>query len=69
FKALGRERYIHCPRRGTNPRGVEFSSEAFRMNIEQARKEGLVIDIDWKIEGVDIPYNPYARWVELWERD
>jgi hypothetical protein len=67
FKSLGRERYIKLPRKGTNPRGVEISSQAFELCLEHPFT--CKIPINWKIKREFEAFNPYERWVELWERD
>jgi len=61
---LGKENYIKLPKKGSNPRGVEISSKALRMCIERSHK----IPIEWKLER-EPSYNPYRRWVELWEKE
>jgi len=66
FNSLGREGYIKLPKKGRNPRGVEISPLA----LKECLKSPLTrkIEIDWKLP--DFPfYNPYQRWVELWEKE
>jgi hypothetical protein len=65
LKEIGREKYIKLPKEGTNPRGVEVSGEALKMLTENA--DTIKIAIVWKRK--DINFNPYKRWVELWEED
>jgi hypothetical protein len=62
---LGRDKYIKLPKVGTNPRGVEIGREAlgFLVNDPQTKK----ISIIWR--KIDIKFNPYKRWVELWEEE
>jgi len=65
LQQIGRERYIKLPKAGTNPRGVEISEEA--LNILANHPQVLKIPIQWIKEATE--YNPYDRWLELWERD
>jgi len=62
---IGRDKYINLPKAGTNPRGVEISSEA--LNILTIHPQSLKIPIKWDKKIID--YNPYERWLKLWERD
>lgn len=65
LKQIGRERYTKLPKPGTNPRGVELSAEALGLLAEhpQSRK----ISIQWHKSAIE--YDPYARWLDLWERE
>ncbi len=65
FELLGREKYIKLPKEGTNPRGVEISDEALHWMVQDSRTKHL--DILWK--RIEINYNPYKRWVDLWKED
>jgi len=65
FNEIGREKYIKLPKLDTNPRGVEITKEALKMLAENA--DTTKITIDWKRK--DINFNPYKRWVELWEEE
>ena len=65
LKGVGRERYIKLPEAGTNPRGVEITGEA--INILANHPQVLKIPVEWNTEAME--YNPYGRWLELWERD
>lgn len=65
LEQIGRERYIKLPKAGTNPRGVEISAEA--LNILANHPQSLKIPVQWMRKVSD--YNPYERWLELWERD
>jgi hypothetical protein len=65
FQRIGRERYLKLPKPNTNPRGVEITAEA--LNILAQHPDCLKIPIYWKKR--EIEYNPYARWLSLWERD
>ncbi len=62
LSAIGREKYIKLPSRGTNPRGVEISKEALQKLTEH--KSTKMIEIDWIKK--DIDFNPYKRWLEYW---
>lgn len=62
---IGRQRYIKLPKAGTNPRGVEISAEA--LNILADHPASLKIPVKWQRKKVD--YNPYERWLELWQKD
>ncbi|CUT02876.1 ThaI family type II restriction endonuclease [Candidatus Chrysopegis kryptomonas] len=68
FESLGREKYIFKHRKGTNPRGVEISNLGLieLANHYRTRK----IEINWQRPEKKIdPYEPFRRWIELWERD
>ena len=65
LQRIGRERYIKLPKAGTNPRGVEISADA--LNILDGHPQSLKIPVKWHRKAID--YNPYERWLELWERD
>jgi len=65
LKLIGRERYIKLPKAGTNPRGVEITTEA--LNILVNHPQVLKNPIEWIREATE--YNPYGRWLDLWERD
>jgi hypothetical protein len=62
---IGREKFFSLPKPGTNPRGVEISSEA--INILAIHPQTLRIPIEWHKKVID--YDPYKRWLELWERE
>lgn len=65
FEALGRETCLVPPKPGTNPRGVEISSEALVM---MARDENSrLIKILWNRSV--IKHNPYLRWLDYWRQD
>lgn len=59
---LGREKYIKLPKQGTNPRGVEITSEALSKLIHE--KDSRMIEIDWRKSKID--YHPYKRWIDYW---
>lgn len=60
---IGKERYLHLPKVGTNPRGVEISREGLVSLLQD--KETKCIEISWKRS--QIPYDPYKRWVDYWK--
>jgi hypothetical protein len=62
---LGREAYMKLPKPGTNPRGVEISTNAIR--ILASHPQSLSIPLQW--EKKEILFDPYQRWLELWEQD
>jgi len=65
LQQIGRERYIKLPKAGTNPRGVEISSEA--LIILANHPQSMKIPVQWTRKVMD--FNPYERWLKLWERD
>ena len=65
FEGLGRQKYLKLPKPGTNPRGVEVSSNAMQHLIRQPAVRQ--IEIDWQRPEGD--YDPYARWIEYWALD
>lgn len=65
LQQLSRQKYIKLPIAGTNPRGVEISAEA--LNILSNDPSCLKIPVLWHRKKVD--YNPYERWLELWQKD
>ncbi|MFO7830166.1 MAG: ThaI family type II restriction endonuclease [Bacteroidales bacterium] len=62
---IGKGRYIKLPKQGTNPRGVEISTDALKELYLQ--EDTLEIPITW--EKQEIKYNMFNRWIELWETD
>ncbi|MCZ7554221.1 MAG: ThaI family type II restriction endonuclease [Anaerolineales bacterium] len=65
LQQIGRQNYIKLPKAGTNPRGVEISTEA--LDLLAGHSQCLNIPINWYQKQVD--YDPYDRWVELWKED
>lgn len=65
FQQIGRDVYIKLPKAGTNPRGVEISNKA--LNLLTNHPQSLKIAINWQRTEMD--YNPYERWLELWQKD
>jgi hypothetical protein len=59
----GREEYMKLPKPGTNPRGVEISTDAIRFLARHP--QAMKISIEW--EKKEIEFDPYKRWLELWE--
>jgi len=62
---MGREGYIKLPPRGTNPRGVEISSDALKKLIEH--KSSFYLPIEWKREEFEV--NTFKRWIDLWAQE
>ena len=62
FEKIGRNKYIKLPKPGSNPRGIEYCTEA--MNALVKHKLTKSIKIEWNWENID--YDPYAEWVEYW---
>ncbi len=65
LKKLGNKNYIKLPKQGTNPRGIEFTRDAFTSLIEH--KLTRVIEIQW--DKREINYDPYKRWLDYWRQD
>jgi len=65
FNFLGKENYIKLPPKGTNPRGVELSSEALKKLLEHHNTKK--IDISWKKENIE--FNAFKRWIDLWAQE
>lgn len=65
FDKMGRRSYIKLPKAGTNPRGAEMTKEAMTNLIADSQVKR--IPINWQKTKID--YNPYKRWVDLWEED
>jgi hypothetical protein len=65
LQEIGRSNYFMLPKPGTNPRGVEISSDALIRLADSP--ESINIPIKWNRKKID--YDPYARWLELWEKD
>ncbi len=65
MQKIGRQNYFKLPKPGTNPRGVEISVEA--LDLFLSHPKSLSLQVKWYRTNVD--YDPYKRWLELWERD
>ena len=67
LKSLGRDRdgYFHVPKPGTNPRGVEISSEAIALLMEHPNTR--TISIHWKKSEI-AESTPFKRWIDLWSK-
>lgn len=65
FNQVGSQTYIKLPKPGTNPRGVEIAEEALHRLANHPKS--LKIPINWLWEMID--YNPYERWLALWQKD
>ncbi|WP_340694612.1 ThaI family type II restriction endonuclease [Hydrogenobacter thermophilus] len=59
--------YFKKPKKETNPRGVEISSDVLQEAVATAKNMGYVIDIYWKT--ANIGYDPYKRWIDLWAEE
>lgn len=57
IKNLGRETYIKLPSLGTNPRGVEITSQALQILVNHPST--YKIDINWIRK--EITFNPFKR--------
>jgi hypothetical protein len=68
FHDLGRDRYLHIPKRGTNPRGVEIARKALRRMLSDETGRLRKIDIRWERPDV-APIEPYRRWLDYWRSD
>jgi len=66
FEELGREEYLHTPKRGTNPRGVEISRKALELLLNHPATK--CIPIDWGEPSFE-PLAPYKRWIDYWRED
>ncbi|HHT9154053.1 MAG TPA: ThaI family type II restriction endonuclease [Candidatus Hypogeohydataceae bacterium YC40] len=65
FDKMGKKNYIKLPKPGTNPRGVEITKEALSTLVEDS--ECKFIKINWQRTKMD--FNPYKRWIDLWEEE
>lgn len=63
FDKIGRRKYIKLPKAGTNPKGVEITKEALASLVQDSKSKSIAIN--WQKTKVD--FNPYKRWVDLWE--
>ena len=66
FNNLERENYFKIPPRGTNPRGIEYSPEAFKLMLMD--NNTCVIPINWK-RGTNGEINIYEKWDKHWAED
>lgn len=65
IKQIGIENYLKLPKEGTNPRGIEIRKEALKILLNNSST--YLIPILWNKP--NFVFNPYNRWVELWEED
>jgi hypothetical protein len=65
FDKIGGRNYIKLPKPGTNPRGVEITKEALSSLVGDS--ETRHIEINW--QRINIDFNPYKRWVDLWREE
>ena len=62
---IGIDRYVKTPPRGTNPRGVEISSEALGLLLRHRETQSL--PIAWNRDPTLLVERVlYRRWIELW---
>ncbi|MEM2760181.1 MAG: ThaI family type II restriction endonuclease [Nitrososphaerales archaeon] len=65
FGSIGRNNYLKLPTPNTNPRGVEFASDAMSRLLTHTNTRS--IEINWNRQTVR--YNPYQRWVDYWREN
>ena len=66
LQKLGIRGYTKVPPRGTNPRGVEISSDAMRSLQNHPSTQS--IPIEWKRDkSLLVERALYGRWIELWD--
>jgi len=65
FQQLGRDNYLKLPKEGTNPRGVEFTSNAMSLLINHQYTRS--IPITWVRQRIE--YSPYQRWIDYWREN
>ena len=65
LETIGRSVYIKLPKKGTNPRGAEISSNALSALVTGS--DARSIPIDWQRRKVE--FNQFKRWVDLWRED
>lgn len=65
LEKMGREDYIKLPKAGTNPRGVEVSGKA--LSEMSKHPQTLKFPVQWRRKSM--AYNPYQRWLDLWQED
>ncbi len=65
FNEMKRDGYIKLPKPGTNPRGVEFSKQALNKLVDDNSTKKIIIE--W--QRMDMEFNPYRRWVDLWKEE
>ena len=64
LQIVGKSNYFKLPKQGTNPRGVEITTDAL-VTLTQHRLTQK-IDITWN-RGNILQYTPYQRWIDLWQ--
>ena len=65
FNDLGSEFYFKLPKKGTNPRGVEFSANALKLICNS--REVIKIPIFW--EQKKLEYDIHKRWLDFWKQE
>jgi hypothetical protein len=64
-RGMGEENDIKLPKPGTNPRGVEISTNALRTLAQQPQSRRIPVQCVRK----EMQYDPDNRWLKLWEQD
>jgi hypothetical protein len=62
---LVKKNILRFPKPGTNPRGVEITKEALSCLVSDNMNRKITIN--W--QKVEIEFDPYKRWVELWSEE
>lgn len=63
---IGIDRYIKLPKKGTNPRGVEISTEAMRRLL--CHSDTQTMSVSWKRDpSLLVERALYGRWIDLWD--
>jgi len=65
FNEMERQNYIKLPKLGTNPRGVEFTKQSLENLIADNNTRKILIE--W--QRMDMEFNPYKRWIDLWREN
>jgi hypothetical protein len=65
FNEMERHNYIKLPKLGTNPRGVEFTRQSLENLIADNNTRRILIE--W--QRIDMEFNPYKRWIDLWREN
>jgi hypothetical protein len=65
LKILGKDNYFKLPKQGTNPRGVEITSDALITLTQHPLTQK--IDMIWHRDD-SLEYTPYQRWIDLWQK-
>ena len=63
FSRLGKNNYFKMPKKGTNPRGVEYSKQAISAMMNSSGTKRIMIN--WVKSNP--PYDVFERWVDYWK--